>query len=1046
METGIYEQIVNTLFQNKLSELDAETFYVGKKKLNKNEAAKFLSRYLYQLFQKVFTLLPDNEVAVTRCIEFTNDVIRKLGQDFNISDYNNDLVYAQSEILTSIIDKSKCDYPDIETYLREATPITSLSTSTLFTGRGEHITMSSELKKEILSSDEICLVVSFIKKSGLNLIYKELKDFTKTRKLRVITTTYMQATDFDAVVMLANLPNTEVKISYSGEVDRLHAKGYIFLRNSGFHTAYIGSSNISNPALREGLEWNLKVTQVELPYIIQAIKNSFESYWNDETFVDFHPGIDDDRLKFALGLNTYDGLDYSFLNLMRPKDYQRAILEKLDVERNVHGHFRNLVVAATGTGKTVIAAFDYKRFREANPEHNNFLFIVHREEIIKQACFTFRQILGDQNFGDMWYGGHETDNFSHLFASKDMLNSRLDTLSLAEDYYDYIIVDEVHHLAADSYRKILKKFKPRILLGLTATPERMDGQDITEDFDGHISAEIRLTDALNSNLLAPFHYYGITDNVDLSEVRWERGHFVPSELSKLYTYNDQRTALIFDKVQEYLDDYNKVRALCFCVDKEHAKYMNAKFTLAGLKSGILTSDDTKEHRKRMRNELRQRKINYLFVVDIFNEGVDIPEIDTILFLRPTESLTVFLQQFGRGLRLSPGKDHLTVLDFVGHCRSEFNYLARFRALIGATSMSVPEEISSDFPHLPMKCHIQLERKAKDYILENIKKFIKSMNTNHIVALIKDFHLDYTMPLTLRNFIKATLIPLERIYRAGTWNELCVKAGVESVNSLFNVPLRRAVNRKWLSTDSYSYFQFILRLAKSRFTIKESDLNSIEKKQALMLYYDLFETADVFPSLQDMFNALQKDNLFIDELHEVVSYLSERCNADEKADNSSIMNFPLKLHGVYTKGQIQVALGNSTIDKKSSTREGVERNKSINVEAMYVDIIKVREEGSNTNYNDYARSRYLFNWETQNSASPDSSAGKNYINESQTMLLFVRQQASHPDDKTRTMGYVYLGKVRLEEWSGSKPMNIVWRLSEPMPESTYMFAATHKAIG
>lgn len=228
METGIYEQIVNTLFQNKLSELDAETFYVGKKKLNKNEAAKFLSRYLYQLFQKVFTLLPDNEVAVTRCIEFTNDVIRKLGQDFNISDYNNDLVYAQSEILTSIIDKSKCDYPDIETYLREATPITSLSTSTLFTGRGEHITMSSELKKEILSSDEICLVVSFIKKSGLNLIYKELKEFTKTRKLRVITTTYMQATDFDAVVMLANLPNTEVKISYSGEVDRLHAKGYIF--------------------------------------------------------------------------------------------------------------------------------------------------------------------------------------------------------------------------------------------------------------------------------------------------------------------------------------------------------------------------------------------------------------------------------------------------------------------------------------------------------------------------------------------------------------------------------------------------------------------------------------------------------------------------------------------------------------------------------------------------------------------------------------------------------------------------------------------------
>ena len=196
----------------------------------------------------------------------------------------------------------------------------------------------------------------------------------------------------------------------------------------------------------------------------------------------------------------------------------------------------------------------------------------------------------------------------------------------------------------------------------------------------------------------------------------------------------------------------------------------------------------------------------------------------------------------------------------------------------------------------------------------------------------------------------------------------------------------------------------------------------------------------------MFDTLKRDNLFIDELFEVISYLSERCNADEKMDNSSVQDFPLKLHGVYTKGQIQVALGNSTIDKKSSFREGVERNKSINVEAMYVDIIKNREEGSNTNYNDYARSRYLFNWETQNSTSPDSSAGKNYINEKQTMLLFVRQQASHPDDKTRTMVYVYLGRVNLVEWSGCKPMNIIWRLREPMPESTYMFAATHKAIG
>ena len=904
----------------------------------------------------------------------------------------------------------------------------------------------SELKKEILSSNEVRILVSFIRQSGVNLLLPELKRLTETgRKLKIITSTYMAATEYRAIRTLAQLPNTEVKISYNGDVDRLHAKAYIFLRDTKFNTAYIGSSNISKAALTDGLEWNIKVTQVELPHIMSMVNNTFETYWENSAFETFCPGHDDEKLKTALGMseNQGGGIDYSVLDLMQAKEYQKDVLDKLEKERMYNNNWSNLVVAATGTGKTVIAAFDYKRFREKN-KRANFLFVVHREEIIRQACATFRTVLNDPNFGDMWYGGHEAASYSHLFASKDLLNNRIDQLSLPEDYYDYIVFDEAHHIVADSYQKILRKFKPKVLLGLTATPERMDARDITVYFGRHISAEIRLDTALNNRLLSPFHYYGITDAVDLSEVRWERGHYVPAELSKVYTANDQRTGIIFRKIEEYLPNYRDVRALCFCVDREHAKYMNAKFTLAGLRSDYLVTDNAQDRHVKVKS-LVQKKINYLFVVDMFNEGVDIPEIDTILFLRPTESLTIFLQQFGRGLRKVKGKTHLTVLDFVGHSRAEFNYADRFRALTGRTSMSIREEVERDFPHLPLNCHIQLEEKAKAYVLENIKGYINGFRKNRIISTIQHFSKDYSEPLSLSSFLRLTHVPIEKLYNGTTWNELLYLAGVEKSMSGMNVELSRAVNKKWLSTDSHSYFSFIHRLASCKFRIRESMLTDKEKKMALMLYYDLYDVAGVYGSLQDMFDRLSEDRMFVDEVCEVTAYLMDHCDALEKDDNSSLSAvLPLKLHGVYTKSQIQVAIGTSTITKKSANREGCERNvlNGRPLEAMFVDIIKDREIGSNTNYNDFAQSSGKFHWETQNKVSLESLTGHKYIEQTQTMLLFVRKQAKAADNPARTMGYVYLGEVKLESYSGSRPMQIVWRLKDPMPGEVYEYAVKY----
>lgn len=1049
ISTGVYEQIINRLFLLKLNKVDAERFYIGKKLISKDDAVHILSKYLQHLIEVAFIGTPEDQ-DVDKYIEFVNSVIRTLGKEFNVDDTDLDLVDAQKSILTAVIDRTNCEYPDIEKHLRAITPVTSLSRSALFFGGRGPADMESELNKEILCADEICWVVSFIKTSGLNLLWNSLKKFTSEGKcLRIITTTYTGATDYDAIARLATLPNTEIKISYDGTQDRLHAKSYIFIRNSGFHTAYIGSSNLSSYALKDGKEWNFKATQFELPQVIENVRNSFESYWCDDTFECFVPGVSDERLKKALGIDWETPLlDFSALDLMRAKDYQQEILEKLDVERNVHGHFRNLVVAATGTGKTVIAAFDFKRYREAHPDCH-FLFIAHRQEILHQAMQTFRIVLDDPNFGSIWDGNNEPSNYQHVFASKDTLRNRVDTLQLRADYYDYMVVDEVHHIVAPTYVKLMTCFKPQILLGLTATPERTNEQeDITVFFDGHISAEIRLPAALNAGLLAPFYYYGIPDNVNLSEVKWSGHGYDIAELSRIYTQNDYRTGLILRKMQEYIgnNQLHKVRALCFCVDKNHAKFMNAKFTLAGLKTDVLTSDDDDRHRNIVKKRLQAGTINYLFVVDLFNEGVDIPEIDTILFLRPTESATVFLQQFGRGLRLHKDKDHLTVLDFVGHSRAEFSYKERFEALIGRHSQNIKDEIEGGFANAPFGCKIILEEKAKEEIIANIEGYLRSLNKGRIIKEIAAYYKLAKAAFSLKGFLTYSHVPFHKVYGSMTWGELCQLAGVCKDVSVHAAQIKYAVKKKWLATDSFSYFKQLLRFADSGFKCDTTKFTELEQRYAVMLYYDLYDKAGNYTSIAQMFNDLASDALFVQEFKEVVEYLKDKCVAPEKEDNSVYKNWnPLRLHGVYTKAQIQAALGLSTLARKSPSREGVERLKDIKLEAMYVDIIKKREEGSMTAYKDYAQNREFFHWETQNRVSEGSREAEAYRNGENNMLLFVRQQVEHPDFGCR-MGFTYLGQVTMNSIEGSKPMQIVWHLNTPMSEATYAFASQYKAIG
>ena len=1041
MNQGIYEELVTQLVTEKLKELDKDKFFLKKSLVDKEEASRILSKHLSKTLKHAFDLIKGQN-KVEQQIKIANKIIRLLKVELNKQEFDDDLVNIEGEILKAVFSKTDAHFSNLDLHLKEITPYTTLTQSELFTGGNGGLSLESELKKEILSSNQINLLVSFIKFKGIIILEKELREFTERGgKLKVITTTYIGATDYKAILLLSRLPNTEVKISYNTGNERLHAKAYLFYRNSGFHTAYIGSSNFSRSALTDGLEWNLKVTTKEVSHIIDKFQKTFDAYWQSDDFELFDNSIHKEKLIDALKQSKFSKPfenTTAFFDI-KPFPYQNEVLEKLEVERTVHNRYRNLVVAATGTGKTVISAFDYKRFKQNN-KSSKLLFLAHRKEILQKSLSTFQGVLRNNNIGELWVDGMVPENFECVFASVQTVNNQLKNSNLPTDYYDYIIIDECHHQIANSYRSVINYFKPQILLGLTATPERMDGGDILEDFNNKIAAEIRLPEAMNRKLLCPLQYFGITDSIDLSSVNWVRGRYVASELTDIYTESDRRVREIIDALDKYTKDLNDVRTLGYCVSMEHAKYMAEKFSLAGLKANYLTSNNSKE-RVQIRQKLEKKEINYLFVVDIFNEGIDIPEIDTLLFLRPTESLTVFLQQLGRGLRLYEEKDCLTVLDFVGNANSEYNFENKFRALIGKTNTTVVKEVEDNFPHLPLGCSIILEKKARETILSNIAS-ATTLNRNKIIQRIQQFQHDTNLPLTIGNFSTFYNIPLQAIYKRGGWKRLCQLAGkISDFDSKNERAILSAISNKWLSTNSLSYFTFILKIAKQNFNINISEFNPNEKTMLLMLHYDVWQNEGGFKSLEKSIQKIGANSVLVDEIKEVLELLIENIDFKELPIQLPYEQ-PLKLHSRYTRDQILTAFSFSSFEKKSSNREGTAENKVLNTEILFINLIKSEENFSPTTmYDDYAVNELLFHWQTQNSARPDLGKGLSYVNHKKTekvILLFVREKAKN--EFGNSLGYVFVGEGELKDYNGSKPMSINWELNEPMPHYLWKDAA------
>ena len=993
---GLYEQVINTALNRELSEIPDARKSVAP--IDKAEASKVLAQYLADVVQKGLENVLDNGGNITDQVDLANRIVSLIGQETKEAAFASLGVDQRAEQLLALLREQDPRLAVGRTAADLSRPETSIAQSSLFTGAIHEPQMYTELKKEIVSADRIDMLVSFIKWSGLRLLMDELREFTQNGgELRIITTSYMGATDVKAIEELRALPNTKIKVSYDTKRTRLHAKTYVFYRNTGFTTAYVGSSNLSNAAISSGLEWNVKVTHRDLPETIDKIAATFESYWNSSEF-EYYSEDQRERLARALKAEKYydSNSDAVYTMDIAPYSYQQEILDKLEAERTVRGYTRNLVVAATGTGKTVISALDYKRFRKQNPgKPCRLLFVAHREEILRQSLYTFRAVLKDANFGELFVGNNRPESVDHLFMSIQTFNSQGFSEKTASDFYDYIVVDEFHHAAAPTYQKLLTYYQPKILLGLTATPERMDGKSILSCFGNRIAAEIRLPEAIDRKLLCPFQYFGVTDTVDLNTLKWSAGGYDKNELSNLYTFSgavaNRRADLVVSSLLRYVTDIDEVKGLGFCVSVEHAEFMCHYFNSRGIPSIFLTGKSSDEERKTAKGRLVSGEVRFIFVVDIYNEGVDIPEVNTVLFLRPTESLTIFLQQLGRGLRLAEGKDCLTVLDFIGQANKRYNFEDKFAALLSNTTRSVTREIKEGFVSAPKGCYIQLEKKAARYILDNIRASYG--NTAGLVSRAASFTEDSGLELTLAHFLDYYHLDPRAIYKFSSFSRICTRA---DVTPDFSEPLEEILTKAFgrlAVVDSRRWIRFLLDLLPRLDDVDFSALSELEQRMLQMFYVTVWgKAAESWESdeVLDNLYALSDSPVLLGELLDLLRYRYEQIDfIDEPVDLG--FDCPLDLHCTYTRDQLLVALD---FMKPATVREGVKWLPEKQLDVFFVTLNKADKDYSPTTmYNDYSINESLFHWQSQSTTAADSPTGQRYIHHRERgskVLLFVRE--------------------------------------------------------
>lgn len=1033
---GLYDQLITKRLRDSL---DRQANSGGLKSLiaalEENDCPDYLARHLIRRIRSALRGV-SAEDRKRRQIDLANallDFVQSQGQEL----IEPDPIDLSGDILRALYRGAAAPEP----------PSTPLSVTSLLMNALDEPRLGFELEREMATADRVFMVVSFIQWRGwqrLKAAFHELVG--REVPIRLLTTTYIGATDFGAIQELSRLPNVEMKISLDGRRRRLHAKAWLFQRDNGFSSVYVGSANLSGPALEDGIEWTVKLSEVEAPHIIERFRGAFDSLWCDEEFEQFRPDDEEfcQRVKLSLeyarrGPNRTDSAPPVFFDL-RPHPYQQATLDQLETERIDRGHFRNLVVAPTGTGKTLVAAFDYDRqpFMGKRPR---LLFLAHREELLRQARDRFRHVLRDESFGDLLGGGEEPTSFDYLFTTLQSFRSRALAESQGAAYWDFAVLDEAHHVPAEGYREIIGALHPRILLGLTATPERMDGESILPWFDDRIADEMRLWHAVERQYLVPFDYYGVHDGTDLCEITWMRGAYAVGELEQQYVGDIRRANLIIKEFCDKYGDWQQARAVGFCVSIAHAKFMARAFREAGIPAQAITSASPAEERSQAPSMLRNRDVNVLFTVDLFNEGVDIPEADCILFLRPTESSTVFLQQLGRGLRLDTGKTSCLVLDFIGNQSREFRFDQRFRALFGGTRQQVANQIDTGITRLPGNCYFRLDKESRKLVLDNLRAQLQASRAK-MVAELKALAAQLHRPPTLLEYLSETGYDLAEVYKPsiGGWRAL-----LRETEFLSERPTEAevALSKRFqllLHVDSIRRLSLYRDLLAG---IRRSGdvLPTLEKRMVEMLTFRLLQSEARQEDCEwdTGLKQLKQNASASNELQELCGALLDRVKLH--SDEEPLMDdCPIFLHRQYTRDEVLVGLGLPKLVGARHTQTGRFWLDSINTELFFVTLDKSEKAFSpSTRYEDFAVSPTRFHWQSQSTTGENSPTGQRYVCQRENgaqFLLFVRPRRGDP--------FLFLGPLRYVSHSGSRPMSIYWDLDYQIPASFFEICASLRA--
>lgn len=928
--------------------------------------------------------------------------------------------------------------PDAEVSI----PLTGVRRPCLFTSAKADPSLFAELRAELRSASQVDILVSFITWSGVRKLLDILQQITaldangqpKT-KVRILTTTYIGATEVRAVDALASLPGTELRISLDGRRTRLHAKAWIFHRDSGFGTAFVGSANLSESALIGGIEWTVKFAQASDSSLFAAAEANFETLWNDQEFQPYDPRNESHRIALTSSLSSergHTGQQSSTTGAvfalqtwfdLRPKSYQQEMLDQLAAERRL-GRRRNLLVAATGTGKTVVAAFDYLRLRKEEGAAPKLLFIAHQTQILVQSRATFRQVLRDPAFGELLDGNNTPSHYEHIFATIQTVHSRRLVEQLGSHFWRIVVVDEAHHLPAYTFDQFINSVQPHYLLGLTATPERSDGQSLMTYFDsrpdGSPAVSLRLWDALNQQLLAPFEYYATADETDLRGVEWGRGAEV-TQLSNVVTGNLVRARLVAHAIERYVDDLNALKGLAFCVNVAHANFMADFLNQAGLPAVALSGTDSQVERTSAVQRLITGELKVICSCDIFNEGIDIPDVNTILLLRPTQSPVIFQQQIGRGLRLAKGKDACLVLDFIGIYKNDFRFDVLMRAITGQSRRQIVDEVEKGFSSLPPGTHIQFDRVARERVLESLHQTL-NLNVMRLCSELAAWAaLHKRSEFLLRDFLLDNQLELNDIYNGGSnsrsWTSL--KRRVTLVSTALGdreVDLLRRIYSLLHANDPSLLSAWAAAL----------DGSVVDRRRVQMMAYQLIPKRSEFIDPQTFLELVSANPEVHSELREVVSILKERSSLEPLPLPDAPGHWTLSLQGRYSRSEILTAVGFQTSSVRPLSDSGCLPLPNDKIEILFVTLDKSEGFDESVQYKDYAINHELFHWQTQNRARSNNLSGRRYT-ESPTngwrFQLFVREN--------RDSAYAALGPVELVSNTGEGPISITWRLLTPL---------------